>query len=230
MTTYTDKWGRWHNKPTDGIVPSSNNGWIYSAYAKYLADEELNMFGIEDCYYKCLRQLGPIKVDRHPGDLEPPISKDEIIGMLSLNLLDEIDLELSHWNFCNLPEYKQEKLTFEIVQKAKEALEAIEGEHRNYVWENKVVEAYPLAFALAPWDIYYAKKLYGRKANLLEFILFYGNIISVLHSDNKSTKMMLWLQLKDLKHPLVKLLPIKKYVLNYFGKDHPFYKSWRNNG
>ena len=36
---YQDQWTRWHHKKTEGVNPSSHNGWIYTAYAKYLAPE-----------------------------------------------------------------------------------------------------------------------------------------------------------------------------------------------
>ena len=57
MNTYTDKYGRYHDKPTDGVNPSSNNGWIYTAYAKYLAPRIVDKHEILKCYIDCRRKL-----------------------------------------------------------------------------------------------------------------------------------------------------------------------------
>jgi len=224
MNNYQDKWTRWHDKPCNNGEPRSNNGWIYSAYSKYLAPNTTDLYKRLECYNECNTKYVPLKIDRNPGDKFPPLSKDEVIGMVSLGLLTRHELEASHWNFCNL-EYTPEKLTFSSIYKAAKALFKIRKEDRNYVWQNNVTEAYPLAFWLAPHDQYYVTRFYGYKATILQTIAFYLNILSVLTGKNKSVKMLLWLQLEDLEHPLAKKMPKNKWVKDYFGEEHPFTKG-----
>jgi hypothetical protein len=227
--TYQDRWTRWHDKPCTNGEPRSNNGWIYSAYAQYLmpvsSQTSKDSFKLLDCYLSCRKSRYPLKIDRSPNDETPPLSKDEVIGLVSLGLLEPAELKSSHWNFCNFVEYKPEKLNIINIYKAVKLLYAARKEHRNYIWENKVEDAYPLAFWLAPHDQYYVNRQYDKKTTLLQKISFYLNIASVLTSDNKSTKMMLWLQLTDLDHWLAKKVPKDKWVRNYFGENHPFVKG-----
>ena len=228
MNEYQDKWSRWHDKPCLNGEPKSNNGWIYTAYGKYLDPNHLesrDMMSRLDCYIGCKKNQSPIKIDRLPGKLTPPLSKDEVIGLVSLGLLTRHELEDSHWNFCNFVEYQPKKLNFLSVCKAAILLYKARNEHRNYIWQNKVESAYSLAFWLAPHDQYYVIKRYGNKATILQTIAFYLNIVSVWRSDNKSTKMMLWLQLTDLNHWLAKKVPRDKWVRNYFVENHPFVKG-----
>jgi hypothetical protein len=229
MKNYQDRWTRWHDKPCTDGEPSSNNGWIYSAYAQHLMPTTVktceDSFKLLDCYLSCRNSVYPLKIDRSPNDPTPPLSKDEVIGVVSLGLLEPVELKSSHWNFCNFVDYKPEKLTIISIIKAAKLLYAARKEHRNYIWENKVEDAYCLAFWLAPHDQYYVLKQYEKKPSILQTIAFYLNIVSVLTSDNKSTKMMLWLQLADLEHPLVNLVPKDKWVRNYFGEEHPFTKG-----
>jgi len=225
--TYQDKNTFWHNKPSLAGKPSSNNRFIYSAYSKYLAPNTLNMNKVLVEYVASTVSLSPVIIDRSYNDPMPPLSKDEVIGMVSLGLLTRNELEASYYNFCNigLDKVEDRKLTFKSFFKAAKALFSIQGEHRNYFWENNVKDTYPLAFKLAPWDIYYVKKYYAAKTSILETMFFYLNIITTMRGDNKSTKMMLYLQLRDLNHPLLSILPVEDYILDYFGEDHPFYKN-----
>lgn len=236
---YQDEWSRWHSKPTDGHNYSTNNGWIYSAYSKYLLrDTERNLdYGkLYLCLDKCTRSLEPLKIDRSPNDPTPPISKDEIIGLVSLSMLKSNDLKLSYWNYCNLPEYTQKPLSLVVVWKAIRAgiirnsivrkLKLTGGSKRNYYWENRMIDLYPLAFRLAPWEIYYVKEMSNETPTFFEELTFYLHYIQVILSGNKSTRMMLWLMLKDLrKNNMLRFVNMKKYVTTYFGKEHPFTKN-----
>jgi len=222
--SYQDKWTRYHDKPTLDGSSSSNNGWIYTAYSRHLAPDTTDSEKLVQCYNKCVRNYLPIKIDRSPDDSTPPLSKDEVIGMVSLGFLNDKELEASHWNFCNL-EYVPEKLTISAAYKAAKVLYKIRKEHRNYVWQNEIKEAYPLAFFLGPEDQYYVKKFYGKRATLFQFIIFYLNALSVLTYGNKSVRMMLFLKLTDLNHWLLRFVNKEKYVRNYFGEEHPFVKG-----
>ncbi len=222
--SYQDIYTRYHDRPTINGEVVSNNSWIYSAYAKYLVDDQGDDDKRVRCAADCTRSLVPLKVDRSPNDPTPPFSMDEVIGMVSLQLMFSTNLELSHWNFCNL-EYEPKKLTLSSIYKAVKALWKIRKEHRNYVWENNITEAYALAFYLSPADQYYVRKFNGKSTSMLQKVAFYLNAISVLTKGDKSTKMLLWIKCEDLKHPLLRFIPKKKYVRAYFNKDHPFVKG-----
>lgn len=229
LSKYQDKWTRWHDRKLrlDG-EPSSNNGWIYTAYASYLVPRSVNPELLEICYKKCVRDLAPIKVDRSPYKSQPPLSKDEVIGLVHLKLLKPESLKASHWNFCSLPEYDQSKylLTIKTLLKAVKALWKIRKEHRNYVWQNQVTAAYPLAFRLMPWDTYYVNKYFNRKVKWYETLAFGINYLFVLLGNDDSIRNLTWLQLRDLGHNfLARLLKPKKSFRKYFGIGHPFYHS-----
>ena len=225
--TYQDKNTFWHDKPCNAGKPSSNNRNIYTASAKYLAPNTVNMNKVFMQSTLCIRSYTPLLVDRLPDKLYPPMSKDEAIAMVSLGLLTNEALSNNYYNFCNIGLYDTEKrkLTFSSTYKAAKELIQIRGEHRNYFWGKDRSSTYPLAFKLAPWDIYYVKKFSGVLPSILETIFFYLNIYFVIKSGNKSTRMMLYLQLRDLNHSLLGLLDVEDYVLDYFGEDHPFYKN-----
>lgn len=225
MSNYQDRWSRWHDKPTDGTNPSSNNGWIYTAYSKYLAQNTVNRVKIKQCYDLCLRNYDPLIIDRSPNQSYPPKSKDEIIGLVSLGLLHNKDLENNHYNFCNINNDFDRKLTFKSFINAVKVLYKIRNEHRNYVWQNELVEAYPLAFKLGPEDIYYIKRMSGETPTVLETGIAYLNGFMTYFKGNRSARMMLWLKMEDLKHPLLRYIPKNKWVKDYFSKDHTFVKN-----
>ena len=81
--TYIDKYGRYHHKPTDGINPSSGNGWIYTAYAVKLG-LPVNKYKLNECFKLC-SQNGILI--RNPNMETSPISRDEILGLAKLGLL-----------------------------------------------------------------------------------------------------------------------------------------------
>lgn len=226
MRNFQDQWTRWHHKESDGINPPSHNGWIYSAYAKYLAPGTTDSQLLFECYRKCTRSLDPVKVDRSPNLIKPPLSKDEVIGLVSLGLLTNNELQNSHYNFCNLDADFNRKLSFSNFFSGLKALFKIRKEDRNYAWQHNMVETYPLLFKLPPWDIYYVKKIYKKRANLLEFVLFYLNAFTTILKGSGSVKMLLWLQLKDLgMNKLSKLIKLEKALNHDFKEDHPFYKK-----
>lgn len=226
MDKYQDKDSFWHDKPTNEYGdPSSNNGWIYSAYSKYLAPHSLNLAKVDERFLRCLRTTNPLKIDRLPFILKPPMSKDEIIGITSLGFNLKQHLKNSFWNFCNLPEYRQAPLTLKRVFQGIKALWSIRKEHRNYLWQNKILKAYPLAFRLDASERYYIKRMTGEKPTLFESLYFHIAMINTyLHGKNYS-RMILWLQLSDMKHYFLKHIPLKTWVLDYFGPDHTFYKN-----
>lgn len=227
MEKYQDKWTRWHHKPTNGFDPSSNNGWIYTAYAKYLFPGSVDKQKLLRCYINCMISSDPVMINRSPGQTTPPFSKDEVLGCVSLGLLTNNELEHSHYNFCNLRADFPRKLTLKSIYKAAKALFKIKDEHRNYVWQNDIVEAYPLAFRLPPEDIYYVRRFYGKRAGIFNTVMFHLNALQTIKNGNKSARMMLWLKIKDLEMEETyigkKVMKLEKqWVEDYFDKNHPF--------
>lgn len=225
LTEYQDSATMWHDRKCINGIPSSNNTWIYTAYSKYLAPKSFLRHEVMQRYLSCARSFDPLKIDRLPQMHTPPLSKDEVIGMVSLGLLTSKELENSHWNFCNLEAEFDRKLSLGSIYRGIKALWGIRGKHRNTVWAENVVEAYPLAFRLAPHDIYYVKRFYKRSTSLLEKAAFYANFASVYFRGDKSSRMLLWLQLEDMNHYLLKFIPKKKWVQTYFESEHPFHKA-----
>lgn len=228
---YQDKWTRWHDRPCENEEPRSNNGWIYTAYAAHLMKGK-NAFDfkmLQKCYSGCNRTIfsSNMKIDRSPGQIHPPISKDEIIGLSSLGMLNVQSLINSHWNFCNLDEYEKEPLTIKKAWIAVKSLWKIRKEHRNHLWQNQMTETYCLAFRLMPWDTYYIKKDWGFETSIFEWFCFYLNFVVAMLNGSKSSRMLMWLRLKDLggHKLLLKILNEKKAVETYFGKEHDFYKA-----
>ena len=220
MNKYQDSYTMYHDKPANG-KRVSNNSYIYTAYARHILPETINMDKVRVCYRECLRHHVPLKMDRSPSAAYPPLSKDEVIGAVSLGLLSHYDLEQSHWNLCNL-EYEPKKLTLFDAFKAAKILFSIRKEHRNYVWVNELKDAYPLAFYLGPEDQYYVNKLYDKPVTLLQTIFFWINAVQVLTGSNKSAKMFMWLKLADLKHPLLRFTKKEAYINDYFEDGHIF--------
>lgn len=229
LSKYQDKQSFWHHKPCVNGKPSSNNGYIYTAYAKYLAPDTLQHGSIRTRYHTSVKTQNPLRVTRLPGKETPPVSKDEILGMVSLGLLSDATLKESHYNFCSLDRDFDRKLTFKSFFKAAYSLFKIRKEHRNYFWQEEMVECYPLAFWLDPADQYYVRKMAGKKASISQTIFFYVNFFTTLKGDNKSSHMMNWLKCEDLnKKFLLRFIDKKKIVANYFGKDHDLYtRNWK---
>ncbi len=225
LSKYQDKNTMWHDKPCRNGEPKSNNAYIYSAYSKYLSSGSLDHEKVQANFHKCLRSRNPLLVDRIPNKETPPMSKDEIIGMVSLGLLDHRTLKNNHYNFCNISTDFDRELTLKSAWIAADTLYSIEAQDRNFFWQQNMVETYCLAFKLAPWDIYYIKRKCGITPTLFERVAFSCNMRSVLKSGNRSTVMMLWLQLRDMGDSRISQINLKQAVKDYFGVDHPFYRE-----
>lgn len=225
MSKYKCKYGLYHDKPVENNEPRSNNGWIYTAYSKYLAPGNIDDNQIYRTYQQCVKSYTPLSINRLPNKPLPPFSKDEVIGCVSLGLLKNDELERSHYNFCNINKEFDRKLSFKSLWKAIKVLYKAKDEHRNYIWENEIVEAYPLAFRLPPEDIYYVKEYSGVRASIFESVAFYLNAAMTIYNGNKSSRMLLWLKLEDMNHWLKKFVNKDQWVLDYFGPDHDFTKN-----
>jgi len=165
--------------------------------------------------------------------IEP--SSNNGIALAIFGYITVFELRESHWNICNLPEYEQKPLTFKTFIKAVKALYNVKKDikkkgltgsrARNYVWENKILDAYPLAFTLPPEDRFFIKKVQNEKTNIFELIYFFLAAFFTIIKDDKSGMMYLLLQIMCIYPNLVKYLPKEKIVSRYYGPDHPFTKN-----
>jgi len=99
MNNYVDQYGRYHDKPVTQSNPvSSNNGWIYTAYAKKVG-LPIDIYKLEMAADMCDQGYGVLW--RTPGKESPPMSRDEILGLAELGLLKPEHLR--DWNFSPYP-------------------------------------------------------------------------------------------------------------------------------
>lgn len=213
MNKYQDEYSRWH----DRTPATSNNSWLYSAVSKYRQPNTLDNDLLNACFRKCV--TSEYNLNRSPDKSKPPMSIDEIYGLVSIGFLDANYLELAKWNFCNIEGYEYTRPTLRSFR----TLYTIRNCHRNYFWQNGLTETYSLAFMVMPWFKYTIKKLSSVRPSIFETIMFYTNAISVICGKDRSTRQLLWLQLKDLKSKfLIKLLPTNKVMSDYYEDGHPF--------
>jgi len=163
--SYYDKYGRIHHKYCINGEPSSNNGWIYTAYAAKLGlavDKEK----LSKCFNECL-VIGLGKdghthhLMRSPGKPLPPISRDEILGMAELGLLQPKHLD--GWNFSPypIPRFNPIKLAQQLWD-----LRPSLNRHRNYFWQNNLDQMYRFAFSVPLSDRHFILQQFG-KFNLI---------------------------------------------------------------
>lgn len=152
MNNYQDLYSRYHDKPTVESRPSSNNGWVYSAYAVKLGlpiDQEK----LEDCFYSCLRK-GKF-VFRTPNKPRPFLSRDEILGAAYLGLLKPE--HLNNWDYSPFPPVKfSATRLFDQL-----ALLYDHRTDRNYFWQNNLEQIYRFAFSVPVVDRHFLLKTWG---------------------------------------------------------------------
>jgi len=177
MNNYYDKYGRLHHKPCIDGEPSSNNGWIYTAYHFKLHntypflqyDYELIEVG-EEC---------AARLKRHPAPIENkvPISRDEILGLTYLGFLKESHLD--GWNFSPfpLPKFNLFKLTAQLWELSPEINAThdfntgkngseLKFKHRNYFWQNNLDQLYRFAFSVPIQDRAFILECWGETRSL----------------------------------------------------------------
>lgn len=171
LPSYQDKYGRYHHKLCINGEPSSNNGWLYTAYADGVG-LELNYRTLKDCFTQCLNEQGKF-VLRSPGKELPPMSRDEILGAAALYLLKE--KHLTGWSFSPRPIPRFNPITL-IKQ-----LWEVKGKHRNYFWENNLDQLYRFAFSVPIQDRDFILDNTNKKVNVFA-ALFYSAVAAI---DNK---------------------------------------------
>jgi hypothetical protein len=218
-----------HHKPckpvqVNGLIefePSSNNGWIYGAYLKkvhsFYRGPKPGVF--ESCKKDMIED--PIYfIYRLPDKQFPPISRDEIIGMISLGYNP---FEGRRKYFL----YEQPgKLTWKHYWKAIDLLEDIKKKHRNHFWENEMYDTFPVAMKLWWHDRYYVDIMTEGKSNVFNHLAFIVHAWNSILFGSHGDKNLIWLQLKDLGSKyLVNLLNWKRNFKKYFPADHPIVET-----
>lgn len=224
MNPYICKYKLVHDKPCipaneNGKVvlnPSSNNGWTYAAYLNAVSQ---GGYATSDAvFYACQkdRTQDPIyHTYRLPEKKFPPISRDEIIGMISLGY---DPLKGNEWFMYEQPG----KLRFKHYWEAVMQLIEISGKHRNYFWENEMYDTFPVAMKLWWHDRHYIINKHSGDNVPFYWIMFQLYAWSTILFGTYGEKNLLWLQLKDLKSKfLIKFLNYKKNFRRYFPMDHP---------
>lgn len=193
---YIDRWGRIHDKPCTNSEPSSNNAWIYSAYAKKLGIK-LKIDPV--CFDLCAANY-----TRHPNDFEPPMSRDEILGMAYLGLGFGI-IKITHdWYF-----HGEKPAPFNLIKLIKELW--LSRGHRNNFWKNKYTQVYRFAFGVPLTDrAFILKEIYGEASWYYLLIEWFDK---KLKTKSNSSKLIRWLKYD--------IDPGLETFEEYFGKDHP---------
>lgn len=128
---YVDKLGLYH----DSKDARSNNKWIYTAYAKRVGlIQDISKEAYAEALY-CFAWKA-----RHKEREAPPISRDEILGLVYL-LKPEDTISLSRkFNFSPypLPRLNIFRLICELILSY--------GEHRNYHWQNDLKQMRHVAY------------------------------------------------------------------------------------
>lgn len=202
--TYWDKYDRLHDKPVENGEPSSNNGWIYTAYYfKYtnITKKSLRYSKLKPAAQICVRDL-----TRHPyPDYEPPISRDEILGLAYLGFLQPEHLK--GWNFSPflLPKFYLSTFLKQLWE--------IKDKDRNYFWKHDLTQIWYIAFSVPLTDRYFLLQTWGTYKWYYPSHLFYA-AISKLDSLTGKENGIRWLKYgKSLKA-----------MQSEFPEDHPLKK------
>ena len=163
MNNYIDQYGRYHDRPVTASNPiPSNNGWIYTAYADKVG---LPVDDYKLRYCVDLSTQGDDVIWRSPGDPTPPMSRDEILGLVSLELI----ATPKDWNFSPypIPKFSLKKLIPQLKLLYEHRKE------RNYFWQNNLDQIYRFAFSVPLVDRDFILRKEGK------FNLFYWLIAKV---------------------------------------------------
>lgn len=204
MKTYQDQWTRYHDKPTDGIKPNSNNGGIYTAYAVKIG-LPVDRDKLRECFELCNKATpeGFFYLIRNPNKELPPISRDEILGSASLGLLKKT--HLNGWNFSPYPIPAFSLKT--LIKQIKE----LKGKHRNYFWQNNLDQIYRFAFSVPLQDRAFLLECWGETKSLRYF--FYKGIAMLDAKFAKPKNGIHWLKYGGEER--------KKIMQAEFPEDHP---------
>jgi len=155
MSNYQDRWGRYHHKVCIDGEPSSNNGWVYTAYAAklgILVDHKL----LWECYQASFVELPVPHLTRSPGKSLPPMSRDEVLGIIVLGV--STIPKKPDWNFSPypIPKFNLIELTKQLILLYKNRAD------RNYFWENNLDQIYRFAFSVPLTDRHFILSKWGK--------------------------------------------------------------------
>lgn len=198
MSNYRDNQGFYHDKPSTG-QPSSNNGFYYTAIGLIL--------DAPDCYDYDYRIASYCATKRIRQTGSPPISRDEVLGLVVLGYYKELNIK--NWNFSPypLPKFNLVRFTYQLfllIQHHKD---------RNYFWRNNLDQMYRIAFSVPLSDRHFILKRTYQKSNLFYWIIH--KIESKIRYKKKSPRLLNWF--KTGNDP--------QAVINYFDEQHPFRKA-----
>lgn len=217
MNNYKDKFGFYHDKKSLNKEPSSNNAWIYTSYAKSLGltiDYKQLEFFYDVCKINDSNSYWFIL--RRRGLFYPPISRDEIIGMYSLGFKP-----LLNNKYFMFRAFKNYSFLDYII--ALKKLFKIRNEHRNYFWEKRLYETFPVAMKIWWHDRYYLDLMSNQNSSFFKWFMFQLYALSTILQNNISAKNVLTLQLQDLNSKFwIKFINKKKNYKKYFEKEHIF--------
>ena len=218
MSDYICKYGLYHDKACQNGEPSSNNGWIYTAYAYALGVNVYTKLNPRKIILDCFNfDHEDFILNRLPNKTYPPLSKDELIGMVT------IYPDFRFWKSFHYTGWKyfREWQKTSLLEQLK-AVWSLRNKHRNFVWKNNVRNAYPIVFRLGPSDRYYVKNVLRQQTSLFETLAFYMSTIAIALGSNTSAKNLRWLQLYMLGSTWCYMFKQKENFMEYFGAKHPF--------
>jgi len=217
----------------DTANASSGNPLIYSAFWKCLTGEQIDY---KDTYFKYMVKhpvMGnDLSIKRTPTNNEAA-SLDEIIGAISLDLIDDDFLKLYNYRWHDTlysPKW------YRVLQAGIYCL----GKHRNFFKTADVRDMHVIAYLVPPHIRHYMHKKAGKRVHIT-CIMFYLWLFSVLIKKNYkkgekqttaiSQKNICYLILSDLNSlHWIKLFNHKKNFTEYFDNpNHPICLHLQNN-
>jgi hypothetical protein len=232
MNNYIDKYGLYHHKAVINGEPSSNNGWIYTAYAQKVGCP-ISELDLHLCFQNC-EVYSPEKagyiLNRLPGKTSVPISRDEILGMTALGVLNlETSRSFDGWNFSPYP-----LPPFSLIKFVKQLWELkprgfplslaypveFRWKHRNYFWQNNLDQLYRFAFSVPLQDRHFMLKKWGKFSWLKPSHLFYATVAKVDSKFGKASGIRFLKYGTDIGEFI-------NEMITEFPEDHPIVKAVR---
>lgn len=226
MNNYVDYQGFYHDSPVnEHKQSSSNNGWIYSAYAFKLG-LPVDLKSYEKEYNdSVIREKGVTHILRRSFLKDKPNSRDEYLGMSFLGVLKKE--HLVDWNFSPypVPKFNLIKLIKQLYELSpnvfliskptkkyeKDYIKTFLGikvvfRHRNHFWENNLDQLYRFAFSIPIQDRDFILNGFGK------YNLFYDIVSRVNKLLTYDKNGIYWLKYGgDIKN-----------MQKEFPEDHPF--------
>jgi len=178
---------------------------------------------------ECISDSMDFYLDRLPGKQEPPISKDEFVGMILL-----ATNSFNHFSFYKFNLSTRNKYTLKTIPSILKIMyKKLFGnkyeKHRNYSWKEKMIYSYVLTFKIPKGMVYFAKEYNGKRTSILEFLSFRLGGIWTAKFGEPGDKNLLWVQALAIGDKFIlDKLDYKKNIQDYFREDHPFREAARS--